>query len=56
MKFKIRQGGDGLWYWRLRARNGKTIADGSEGYRSRRNCRDAAKRVKDGAGGAELPA
>ena len=34
---------DGLWYWRLRAQNGKIIADGSEGYATRYNARRAAK-------------
>jgi hypothetical protein len=33
------------WYWRLRTRNGKTIADGSEGYSSRSNVRRAVKRL-----------
>lgn len=39
-------GGDinagGLWYWRLRAANGKIIADGSERYASRSNAKRAA--------------
>jgi hypothetical protein len=35
----------GLWYWRLRAHNGKIVADGSEGYASRGNARRAARRV-----------
>jgi uncharacterized protein YegP (UPF0339 family) len=29
------------WYWRLRARNGRIVADGGEGYASKRGCRRA---------------
>lgn len=28
----------GQWYWRLVARNGKTVADGAEGYQRRAAC------------------
>lgn len=46
MKFVVKQSEkDGQWYWHLVARNGKTIADGSEGYASAGNCRKAVKRV-----------
>ena len=38
MKYEIFEGKDGLWYWRLRARNGRIIADGAQGYRRRRGC------------------
>jgi uncharacterized protein YegP (UPF0339 family) len=31
----------GLWYWRLRAANGKIIADGSQGYASKSNVQRA---------------
>jgi uncharacterized protein YegP (UPF0339 family) len=34
-----------MWYWRLRAGNGKTIADGSEAYASRRNVIRAINRL-----------
>lgn len=32
MKFEIYKAKDGSWRWRLRARNGRIIAAGSEGY------------------------
>ena len=34
------------WYWRLVASNGKTVADGSEGYSTKHACSDAINRVK----------
>lgn len=34
------------WYWRLRAKNGRIVADGSEPYGSRSNARRAARRVE----------
>jgi len=34
------------WYWRLRATNGRVVADGAEGYSSRRNAIRAARRVE----------
>lgn len=34
------KGKNGLWYWHARAKNGKIVADGSEGY----NRRSGAKR------------
>lgn len=37
----------GMWYWRLRARNGRIIADGSEGYASRRGVLRAIQRLND---------
>lgn len=36
----------GLWYWRIVAPNGKTIADGGEGYAKRHNALRAARRLK----------
>ncbi len=39
-----KRGGD--WYWRLRATNGRIIADGSEGYAKRGNAIRAARRAK----------
>lgn len=33
------------WRWRLRASNGHIVADGSEGYASRKNAERAARRV-----------
>lgn len=34
-----------LWYWRLRAGNGKIIGDGSESYASKANVRRALNRL-----------
>ena len=34
-----------LWYWRLKAKNGKVIADGSEGYATASSCRRAIRNV-----------
>ena len=42
MKFEVYQGTDGNFYWRLRAKNGETIAQG-EGYARKA---DALKAVK----------
>lgn len=33
------------WYWRLRAANGRIIADGSEGYASKSGVRKALRRL-----------
>ena len=48
------QGLSGLWYWRLVARNGKTVADGAEGYASVSNARRAARRVQKLMAEAEI--
>lgn len=45
--FEIYQGQDGDYYWRLRDSNGKIVADGSEGYVSKDNVRDAIENVKN---------
>ena len=37
---------EGQWRWRLRAGNGRIIADGSEGYRSKRNAERAMYAAK----------
>jgi uncharacterized protein YegP (UPF0339 family) len=38
VKFIIWQDAKGEWRWTLRARNGRIVADSSEGYHSRRSC------------------
>jgi uncharacterized protein YegP (UPF0339 family) len=43
-RFEVYYGGGGLWYWRYRARNGKIIADGAEGYSTCSNATRAARR------------
>ena len=35
----------GEWRWRLKAPNHETVADGAEGYKTRRNVTDAIHRV-----------
>jgi len=34
---EVYKGRDGKFYWRARARNGKIVADGSQGYKSKSN-------------------
>lgn len=46
MKITYFQGADGQWYWHLVAKNGRTIADGAEGYTSKRNVLRAVGRFK----------
>lgn len=35
------------WYWRLRARNGRIIADGAEGYATRAGVKKAVWRLQE---------
>lgn len=37
MKVEFYKDGKGEWRWKLVARNGKIVADGAEGYKSKRN-------------------
>ena len=37
IKYQIYKGKDGKYYWRAVARNGRIVADGSEGYSTKRN-------------------
>jgi uncharacterized protein YegP (UPF0339 family) len=39
----------GEWRWRVRAQNGKVMADSAEGYKARGSCRHAAMRILDPA-------
>jgi uncharacterized protein YegP (UPF0339 family) len=46
MHFQIyRSPEDGLYYWRLRAANNETVADGAEGYVSKRNVMRAVSKL-----------
>jgi uncharacterized protein YegP (UPF0339 family) len=36
----------GKWRWRLRAANGRIIADSGKGYKSRRDCLEDIERIK----------
>jgi len=44
VKHEVYQGSGGNWYWRIRAKNGRIIADGAEGYVSKQNAVRAFKR------------
>jgi uncharacterized protein YegP (UPF0339 family) len=35
------------WRWRLKASNGRIIADSGEGYKNEQDCKDDIARVKD---------
>lgn len=37
MKFELYKDRKGLWRWRLKTRNGNTIADSAEAYKRRRD-------------------
>ena len=37
-RLELYRGAGRLWYWHLRAANGRIIADGAEGYTRRRSC------------------
>ena len=43
MKFELYEDKTGQWRWRLVAKNGRTVADGGEGYHSQGNARRAVK-------------
>jgi uncharacterized protein len=45
MKFIVWRDKDGEWRWTLRARNGRIVADGSEGYKSKRHCVEMCKKI-----------
>lgn len=46
-RFEIYKDQANEWRWRLRAHNGKIIADSGEGYSSKANARRAAKALVD---------
>ena len=46
MTFEIYAGNDGWWYWRLKAGNGRIVADGAEGYSSKGSCKRAVTTFK----------
>ena len=53
MRFVLYRDPAGDWRWRLRALNGRMVADSGEGYRNRLDCRHAIALVQ-GAGEAEV--
>ena len=46
MKFHIYKDYKGEWRWRLKAANGKILADSGESYTSKQHCREALDLVK----------
>lgn len=50
MKFHIYQDAKGEWRWRLKARNGRIVADSGEGYVRKGGAVKAAEMVRDGVG------
>lgn len=46
MKFHIYKDSAGEWRWRLKAVNGRIIADSGEGYSTKQGCLDDVDRVK----------
>ncbi len=54
MRFEIYRDAAREWRWRLRAGNGRIIADSGEGYADKAGCSDAIDLVKAGSGGAEV--
>ena len=53
-KFEMYTGKDGEFRWRLRATNGKIIADSGEGYVAKRDCEHGIELVKKLAADAEV--
>jgi uncharacterized protein YegP (UPF0339 family) len=46
LKIEVFKGSDHLWYWRLRASNGRVVADSAEAYLSKGNVLRAVKNVQ----------
>ena len=49
MKVVVYEGGDGFWYWHLKAENGEIISDSAEGYRHKGYAISMAKKLNPGA-------
>ena len=54
MRFEIYPDKKGLWRWRLKARNGRIVADSGQGYVRRWNAFRAAREVRCRAYGAAV--
>jgi uncharacterized protein YegP (UPF0339 family) len=46
MKYHVYKDSSGEWRWRLKAANGKVLADSGEGYSSKQACKDGIDLVK----------
>jgi len=54
-RFQVYGNRHGQWFWRLKAANGKTIADGAEAYASASNARRAVRRTSEIVRGVLAP-
>lgn len=54
MKFTVYKDAAGQFRWRLRAANGRIIADSSEGYLSKADCLAGIQLVQTGAPSAQV--
>ena len=54
LKFEIYKDKADQFRWRLRASNGKIIADSGEGYVAKADCQHAIGLIQSGAAGAEI--
>jgi len=50
MTYYYYQDAKGEWRWRLKASNGRIVADSGEGYKNLQDCLDEIDRVKDSKG------
>lgn len=50
MKFLIFKDKSGEWRWRLKAENGRIIADSGDGYKKRADCENGIRLVKESSG------
>ena len=54
MTFKVYLDAARQYRWRLKAANGRIVADSGEGYNSRSSAHQAAERVRDEVAGAQI--
>ena len=52
--FEIILGSSGLWYWRLKGRNGRILADSGEGHSTKSNVIRAIRSLHLGLVSAEI--
>jgi uncharacterized protein YegP (UPF0339 family) len=54
MKFHLYRDKNREWRWRLKASNGRVLADSGEGYKRKGGARKAVEIVRAGAAGVEI--
>jgi uncharacterized protein YegP (UPF0339 family) len=59
LKFQVYEARRGLmrrkqWRWRLKAANGRVVADSAESYNNKRDCLVMAQTIRDQVGGAPI--